>query len=215
LEETTYWYYCIYCHKSAGDDPSAVDKYYVGSASNQTHSYTLEIADEYYHYDHHGLGVDGKENCKQKIWYYHACEYCYEKGNTVWESSYYGAHDYGTKVEAQGEVHTPTELKGAVAAHYFCDVCDTYFDEEYIETTLAMLTGAVPTHSYTNVNGYQGADGHANTCSCHAKDTVEAHTPDRAAATETQPIKCTKCQYVIATELGHVHTSHLTKVAFS
>jgi hypothetical protein len=38
-----------------------------------------------------------------------------------------------------------------------------------------MLTGAAPTHSYTNVNGYKGADDHANICSCGAKDTVVPH----------------------------------------
>jgi hypothetical protein len=183
LEDTTYWYYCIHCRKSAGDDPSAVDMYYVASDSNQTHSYTLEIADEYYFYQ-------GGETCKDKIWYYHACEYCYAKGNTVWESNVYGAHAYGAKIPAQGEVHTPTELKAGVAAHYFCDVCDTYFDEAYIETTLAMLTGAKPEHSYTNVNGYKGADGHANTCSCGAKDTVVKHTPNMENPTETEDKKC-------------------------
>ena len=107
LEETTYWYYCIHCRKSAGDDPSAIDMYYVASDSNQTHSYTLEIAHENYFYQ-------GGETCKDKIWYYHACEYCYAKGTTVWESNVYGAHRFGEDATCDdcGYVHT----------HAFADV---------------------------------------------------------------------------------------------
>ena len=108
LEETTYWYYCINpsCRKSAGDDLSAVDMYYVAGESNQAHSYTLEIAEEYYRYDFHELGENGKENCKQNIWYYHACKYCYEKGNTVWESDLCGEHSYGPLTESNTHVCT-------------------------------------------------------------------------------------------------------------
>lgn len=39
------------------------------------------------------------------------------------------------------------------------------------------------------------------------------HIPDRNAATEGAPIKCTECGKVLTPALGHVHTSHLTSVA--
>ena len=70
------------------------------------------------------------------------------------------------------------EKKSAVVAHYFCGVCDTYFDESYVATTLEALTGEAPAHGYTTVNGYKESDGHANTCSCGAHDTVVSHTPN-------------------------------------
>ena len=183
----------------------AVDKYFVlGNSDYKPHSYTAQIADEYYFYK-------GGANCCEKIWYYYACEHCYEKSlNQVWESNYYGSHSYGTLVPAQGEIHTPTELKAGVAAYYFCDVCDTYFDEAYIETTLAMLTGAKPEHSYTSINGYKGADGHANTCACGAKSAIVGHTPNIEAPTEAIDKYCITCGYVIAPALGHTH-NHTTQ----
>ena len=121
-------------------------------------------------------------------------------------------HDYGTLKAAQPEIHTATELKAGVAAHYFCDECDTYFTEGKVATTLDALTGAVPTHNYANVNGYKGEDGHADTCACGAKDTVVAHTPNIAAPTENDDQICSVCEYVIAPKLVHIHQNNLTKV---
>ena len=47
------------------------------------------------------------------------------------------------------------------------------------------------------------ASGHWHACSrCDAKDGEAAHTPDREAATETDPIKCTECDYIITPALG-------------
>ena len=47
------------------------------------------------------------------------------------------------------------------------------------------------------------ASGHWHACSrCDAKDGEATHTPDREAATETDPIKCTECGYEIAPALG-------------
>ena len=55
------------------------------------------------------------------------------------------------------------------------------------------------------------ASGHWHACSrCDAKDGEAAHTPDREAATETDPIKCSECDYIITPALGHTHS--LTKV---
>jgi hypothetical protein len=114
-------------------------------------------------------------------------------------------HNYGELVDAQAEVHTATELKAAVAAYYFCDECDTYFTEDKEATTLEALTGEVPTHSYTVINGYVAADGHANKCECGAMDTLVAHIPNVDAATEETAKFCTVCEYVIEPKLDHVH----------
>ena len=58
-----------------------------------------------------------------------------------------GQHEYGQLIPAQAEVHTHDQLKPAVAAHYFCDVCDSYFDANKAATTLEGLTGQLPVHT--------------------------------------------------------------------
>ena len=47
------------------------------------------------------------------------------------------------------------------------------------------------------------ASGHWHACSrCDVKDGEATHTPDREAATETDPIKCSECDYIITAALG-------------
>ena len=61
-----------------------------------------------------------------------------------------------------------------------------------------------------------GDDQHWHKCNrtgCTAIKDAANHTPDRTAATEDDPIKCTECGKVLTPALGHVHTSHLTSVA--
>jgi len=112
------------------------------------------------------------------------------------------SHDYGTLIDEVPAVHTATELKAGMKAHYFCDECDTYFTAEKVETTEAELIISAPTHNYATVNGYKEADGHADTCSCGAHDTVVGHTPNIPVATETEDQKCSVCGYVMATATG-------------
>ena len=96
-------------------------------------------------------------------------------------------HEYGELAACAGGTATCT-------AKAVCATCG----EEY---------GELAPHNYDAVNGYKGADGHANACVCGAHETPVAHTPDRAEATETEPIKCTVCDYIIEPTTGHVtHT---------
>ena len=48
---------------------------------------------------------------------------------------------------------------------------------------------------------------------CAEIKDAASHNPDRDAATEGAPIKCTECGKVLTPALGHVHTSHLASVA--
>lgn len=52
-----------------------------------------------------------------------------------------------------------------------------------------------------------------NRTGCTVINAAANHIPDRTAATEDDPIKCTECGKVLTPALGHVHTSHLTSVA--
>ncbi len=65
------------------------------------------------------------------------------------------------------------------------------------------------THNYSELKF--DVDSHWYECSCGAYETKENHIPG-AEATETTDQKCTECNYVITSALGHVHTLHLTKV---
>lgn len=59
-----------------------------------------------------------------------------------------------------------------------------------------------PASAWTN-----DATGHWHACSgCNEKLDFAAHTPDRAEATETEPVKCSVCDYIITPALGH--TTH-------
>ncbi len=62
--------------------------------------------------------------------------------------------------------------------------------------------GDTAPHNTTKYNG-KDSSGHWDTCStCDNKFNFEAHTPDREKADETNPVKCTKCGFVI-TPAGH------------
>lgn len=61
-----------------------------------------------------------------------------------------------------------------------------------------------------------GDDQHWHKCNrtgCTAIKDAANHIPDRTAATEDDPVKCTECGKVLTPALGHVHTSHLASVA--
>lgn len=61
-----------------------------------------------------------------------------------------------------------------------------------------------------------GDDQHWHKCNrtgCTVINAAANHIPDRNAATEDDPVKCTECGKVLTPALGHVHTSHLTSVA--
>ncbi|MBQ8590931.1 MAG: S-layer homology domain-containing protein [Firmicutes bacterium] len=124
-----------------------------------------------------------------------------------------GGHNYGTLIEEVPAVHTANELKAGMKAHYFCDKCSKYFTAEKVETDEGALVIPAPDHEYTTVNGYKEADGHADTCSCGAHNSVVGHSPDIPAATETQDQKCSVCGYVMESAIEK--TSYVVTVAGS
>lgn len=112
------------------------------------------------------------------------------------DKEYYGEHNYGTLINAENEIHTENELKAPVAAHYHCSVCDKYFTESKVETTIAELTGTTPSHSYGNwVN--TDADQHWKECGCGNKISVANHSYDNSCDTD-----CNVC--------GHIRTINHT-----
>ena len=105
-------------------------------------------------------------------------------------------HNYGALKPAQPEIHTATELKAGVAAHYHCSACGKYFTEGKVETTLEALTGTTPSHSYGDWK--TDTDKHWKECSCGDKKEVTAHSG--GTATCEAKAKCSECN----TEYGEL-----------
>lgn len=149
-------------------------------------------------------GTKGHKDCNRCNKYYD------ESGNEItdltiptndnhdwndWVSNGDGTHtrtckrDNGHKENGTCSGGTATCTKKAV-----CDFCRTTY-------------GGFALHNTTQYGG-KDSSGHWDKCSnCDNKLNFEAHTPDREKADETNPVKCTKCGFVI-TPAGHYnHTA--------
>ena len=98
----------------------------------------------------------------------------------------------GVVIDGSKAEHSSTGANVATCQHKaVCDVCNV----EY---------GALAAHN--PASGWTSdASGHWHACqtaTCTEKCNFSSHTPDREAATETDPIKCSECDYEIAPALG-------------
>lgn len=89
----------------------------------------------------------------------------------------------------------------------------TFADSTATETDFTVSTSNVTIqsnfelHSATEATWQKDGTRHWHDCSCGTKVDVAPHTSDRSEATETDPVKCTECGYIITPALGHVtHT---------
>lgn len=93
-------------------------------------------------------------------------------------------------------------------AYYTCDGCDKWFEDatgasEITDKTSVILAAT----GHTPSNWKSDADNHWKECTVVGCGVIiegskAAHTPDREAATETEPVKCSECDYEIAPALG-------------
>ena len=113
----------------------------------------------------------------------------------AWASNLDGTHTRTCKRDS-GHKETGTCSGGTATCTIkaVCDVCRTTY-------------GGTAPHNTTQFGG-KDSSGHWDKCStCDNKFNFEAHTPDREKADETNPVKCTKCDFVI-TPAGHYeHTA--------
>lgn len=115
--------------------------------------------------------------CTAKATYYHSCV-CGAKGTTTFEYGELGAHNW-----------TPATC----TAPKTCSVCQA--------------TEGDPLGHTEGTEWKSDKDNHWHTCTVAGCGVViesskAAHTPDREAATETDPIKCSVCDYIITPALG-------------
>ena len=113
----------------------------------------------------------------------------------AWVSNGDGTHARTCKRDSgHKENGTCSGGKATCTTKAVCDVCKTTY-------------GGTAPHNTTQYGG-KDSSGHWDKCStCDNKFNFEAHTPDREKADETNPVKCTKCDFVI-TPAGHYeHTA--------
>lgn len=127
--------------------------------------------------------------CEDKAVYYKSYDCCEAMTDDTFEAGELGDHDYGTKIDAQPEVHTPDVLQAGVAAHYQCSVCEKYFDEDKAETDMEALTGETPVHSYGDwVN--TDASQHWKECTCGLMSEEGASDHDYTNVADTTCDTC-------------------------
>lgn len=91
---------------------------------------------------------------------------------------------------------------GGKEAYYKCEGCGKFFEDANGTTEIANIEtwGNLPKngHDWNTASWEKDATGHwhkCNTAGCTEKNAFAVHTPDRAAATETDPVKCSVCAY--------------------
>ena len=149
-------------------------------------------------------GTKGHKDCNR-------CNRNYdESGNEITDLTIHtnDNHDWNAWVSNGDGTHTRTcKRDGSHTENANCSggtaTCTTKAVCEFCRTTY----GNTAPHNTTQYGG-KDSTGHWDTCStCDNRFNFEAHTPDREKADETNPVKCTKCDFVI-TPAGHYeHTA--------
>ena len=132
-------------------------------------------------------------------------------GNKEYWAKWTSAHTCDIQPVAKVE---PTCTEGGKEAHYKCEGCGKFFEDANGTTEITDIDswGNLTNLGHTESTQWKAdGDNHWHICSvadCGAviESSKAAHTPDRAAATETDPVKCSVCGYEIAPALGHTHT---------
>lgn len=95
----------------------------------------------------------------------------------------------------------------AATGKHTCDYCGSVMSscKDDDENHFCDICGAELTHDYST-EWKSDATNHWHECSCGDKTDVTAHTPG-ASATHTTAQKCTVCDYVITSALGHSYST--------
>lgn len=153
----------------------------------------------------------GKATCKEKA----VCEVCGQAYGSL-------ASHSTSKIPGQAASCTADGWKDC----YQCTVCNRLFSDEACTQEITSLDG------WKNGDGKIAAVGHIGSsdwsydetdhwkictvagCGVVIEAGKAAHTPDRAVATENDPIKCSVCGYVITPALEHIHNVDTAKFEF-
>ena len=103
----------------------------------------------------------------------------------------------GVVIDGSKAPHSSSGANVATCKHKAsCDVCGAEYGELAAHNWLPATSIAPKTD----------AD-----CGAIIEASKAAHTPDRDAATETEPVKCSTCGYIITPAIGHKHDADNSK----
>lgn len=191
----TYYKSCSVCGTSSQNWNNATF-----TVSAHGHSYTKKVTSSDYL-------KTAAANCTQKNIYWYVCSYCdaCAKDDPAASDKYYtgttvGPHIFTEKI--QDDAHyvsgSGANCQSAKQYYYDCAYCNQIGTSKWSSTTYGP-------HNY-ETTWSSNETGHWHSCTlCHGKTDEAAHTPDRDAATESNPIKCTVCDYIIAPVIKHTH----------
>lgn len=179
------------------------------SGETVPHTFNQENTDNKY--------LKSEATCQAKAVYYYSC-ICGEIGTETFEYGEKTAHSYETGWTSDGTNHYHRCLTEGCTAKDGQEACSggnpATCQAKSVCATCKQPYGNLGAHTYTTDYKLENADSskHYHVCTiCNLKDTGEAHIADRSEATETDPVKCTKCDYVMTPALGHICKNHLTK----
>jgi hypothetical protein len=131
-----------------------------------------------------GSGID----CLSYKQYYYECTECHRSTAEKWTDTVTGDHKFGVLIPAEGEIHTVSELKAGIAAHYRCAACLKLFNDKKEPATMELLMGEVPAHSFSDF--VFDAFRHKRICSCGKTESFGDHIYDSDA-----DMVCDVCSY--------------------
>jgi hypothetical protein len=159
------------------------------------------------------------QNCQELDSYWYSCQDC---GKSAGDDPNATEFFYYAGEETRGEHKFADEWQNDGFAHYHgctVDGCGYIKDDmatheggtatctaKAVCSTCGYEYGVLADHDYAGQpNSYYSDAGHAPECKvCGHHDVLTPHTPDRAEATATDPIKCEGCDYIITPVIGHV-----------
>ena len=114
------------------------------------------------------------------------------------------AHDF----DVWNDEVPATCVSEGTKAHKDCKLCHKHYADDST-TEITNLVIPIDPHGHDLETTWTGVkDGHYHICKngCTAgRDELQGHNPDRTEATETDPVKCTVCDYIITPAIGHTH----------
>ena len=144
--------------------------------------------------------------CTEAAVYYKSCT-CGENGEETFTSGSTLGHDYTKEVENNTYLKTAASNCTEYNVYWYaCSRCDANAKDDAEATDKYYTSTTAGAHTEgTEWKFDENKHWHICTvagCGVVIESSKEAHTPDREAATETDPIKCSVCDYIITPALG-------------
>lgn len=196
-EKNVYWYGCERCSEIS------TTLSYSGSTFGP-HDFTEKIEDEAHVVP--GTGSD----CQHPYMYYFDCSKCSTIGEESFTSAKVGDHSFSAEwITKDGKHFHKCTILGceAIADEAVCSGGTATCTEKAACAICNQEYGELAPHAFSST-WKTDATGHWHVCKeCNEIGEFAAHTPDREEPTETNPVKCTVC--------GYVMRSNTTKIVVS